>query len=349
MYYIYFLFFPLMNQKIKYFFSAFVVLLFITVGFYFWASSPNLNVSRYNDFGQHNNSIKNANDSVFSIVTYNLGYLSGMTNNLPVERPKSLFDENLKKVTTEFKKIDADILAFQEIDYDSKRSYHVNQQNEISRLGYNYYGQNINWDKKYVPFPYYPFSLHFGKILSGQSILSKYPILEQERIVLERNKKNPFYYDSFYIERLAQVCKIEIKDQVLVLINVHLEAYDQETRKKQMKYIKNLYLKYHNDYATILLGDFNSDIRYTDAAIDLLLDIKDLGCAAFDASNPENTFNSTSPDVRLDYIFYNKNFIRELDAQILKQFKIASDHLPLLLKFKFKDQLYANIRRQPTS
>ena len=338
-----------MNQRIKYFFIGFVALLFFIVGFYLWASSPNLSPSHYNDSGEYPYSNKSANDSTYSVITYNIGYLSGMTNNLPVERPKSLFDENLKKVILELEKIDADILAFQEIDYDSKRSYHVNQQNEISKLGYTYFGQNINWDKKYVPFPYYPFSRHFGKILSGQSILSKYPILENERIALERNTKNPFYYDSFYIERLAQVCKIKIKDQVLVLINVHLEAYDQETRKKQMKFIKKLYLKYRNDFPTILLGDFNSDIGYSDAAIDILLNIKDLGCAAFDTSNPENTFDSASPTERLDYIFYNKNFIEELDAEIQKQFKIASDHLPLLLKFKFKDQLYANIRRQPTS
>jgi len=338
-----------MNQKIKYFFVVFTALLFIIVGFYLWASSPNLSPSQYNDSGQSNHSNNSANDSVYSVITYNIGYLSGMTNNLPVERPKSLFDKNLKKVIDELGKINADILAFQEIDYDSKRSFHINQQNEISQLGYGFFGQNINWDKKYVPFPYYPFSLHFGKILSGQSILSKYPILENERIVLERNKKNPFYYDSFYIERLAQVCKIKIKDQILILINVHLEAFDQETRKKQMRYVKNLYLKYNNDFPTILLGDFNSDIRYSDAAIGLLLNTKDTGCAAFDASNPGNTFSSTSPKVRLDYIFYNKNFIEELDAQILKQFKIASDHLPLLLKFKFKDQLYANIRRQPNS
>ena len=338
-----------MHQKIKFFFIGFAGLFFVIVGFYFWASSPNLSSSQYNDSGQYSYTSNRTNDSVYSVITYNIGYLSGMTNNLPVDRPKSLFDQNLKNVISELKKINADMMALQEIDYDSKRSYHVNQQSEISKLGYTYYGQNINWDKKYVPFPYYPVSRHFGKIISGQSILSKYPILELERIPLERNAKNPFYYDSFYIERLAQVCKIKIRNQVLVLINVHLEAYDQETRKKQTKFVKNLYLKYHNDFPTILLGDFNSDIRYSDASIDLIMDIRDIGCAAFDSSKPENTFDSSTPNVRLDYIFYNKNFIHELDAQILKQFKIASDHLPLLLKFKFKDQLYANIRRQPNS
>ena len=338
-----------MNQKFKYFFLVFAGLFFVVVGFYFWASSPNISANKYNNSGHYDYSSSVSNDSVHSIITYNIGYLSGMTNNLPIERPKSLFVQNLNKVIYELKKTDADIVAFQEIDYDSKRSYYVNQQNELAKLGYTYYGQNINWDKKYVPFPYYPFSLHFGKILSGQSILSKYPIMDQERIALQRNAGNPFYYDSFYIDRLAQVCKIKIKDKTLVLINVHLEAYDRETRRKQMNQVKNLYIKYYQDFPTILLGDFNSDIHFEDAAINLLMNLSETGCAAFDASIAQNTFSSESPSERLDYIFFNKQFIKEVEATILTQFDLASDHLPLLMKFKFKDQLYANTRRQPTS
>ena len=63
-----------------------------------------------------------------------------MTNNLPLERPKYLFEENLNKVIYELKKIDADFIAFQEIDFASKRSYDINQQNEIAKLGYNFVG-----------------------------------------------------------------------------------------------------------------------------------------------------------------------------------------------------------------
>lgn len=337
-----------MNQKIKYFFIVLVGLLFLLVGFYFWASSPNLSAKEYDLIGNYDYPTSAANDSVYSIITYNLGYLSGMTNNLAIEMPKSLFDENLNKVIYELKKSDADIVAFQEIDYHSKRSYFVDQQKELGKLGYPYYGKNINWDKKYLPFPYFPISLHFGKVISGQSILSKYPIISQERIELKRDPSNPFYYDSFYIDRLAQVCKLKIQNKILVLINVHLEAYNQETRKEQMQQVKTIYSKYCNEFPTILLGDFNSDITYKDSAIKQLLNIPDIGCAAFETTNTQFTFSSANPTERLDYIFYNKNFIQNLDAKILEQFDIASDHLPLQMKFKFKDQFYANIKRQPT-
>jgi endonuclease/exonuclease/phosphatase family metal-dependent hydrolase len=339
-----------MKQKFKFFFIVFVGLFFVIVGFYFWASSPNLSLADYNVSGQYEMDASPPEiDSVFSVLTYNIGYLSGMTNNLPVEKPKALFQQNLNKVIYELKKVNADILAFQEIDYDSNRSYHVDQQFELSKLGYPYYGKSINWDKKYVPYPYYPFSMHFGRILSGQSILSKFPILETERIELTRNENNFFYYDSFYLDRLAQVSKIKILNQTLVLINVHLEAFDKATRMLQMRQVKNTYIKYYRKFPTILLGDFNSDVHFTDAGIEMLLKISDTGCAAFDRDKPQNTFSSEEPTERLDYIFYNKEFIQEIDAKVLEEFDMSSDHLPLFMKFKFKQLSNADLRQQPDS
>lgn len=338
-----------MKKIFKILFIVFVGFFFVLVGFYFWASSPNLAATQYHKLVTSDYQSDVSSDSVHSIITYNIGYLSGMTNNLPLEKPKSLFEQNLNKVIYELKKADADILAFQEIDYDSKRSHHVNQQNELAKLGYHFLGQAVNWDKKYVPFPYLPFSLHFGKVISGQSVLSKYPLIEEERIQLERDPENPFYYDSFYLDRLAQVVKIKIRDRILVLINVHLEAYNKETRARQMQKVKALYLNYYKDFPTILLGDFNSDIHFSDPSISVLLKLPNTGCSAFDPLNPENTFNSKAPTNRLDYIFYNEDFIEEISGKVLNQFQQASDHLPLQMKFKFKTKSYGTNRKQPDS
>ena len=156
-----------------------------------------------------------------------------MLNNLPVAIPESLQSANLQSVRAEIKKIDADILCFQEIDYESRRSFYVNQQDTIAKLGYNSWFQAVNWDKTYVPFPYFPISVNYGKIYSGQSVLSKFPIKDPERIVLEKVKDDPFYRTAFYLDRLAQVCKLEIEGRDLVLLNVHLEAFNSETRQNQ--------------------------------------------------------------------------------------------------------------------
>jgi len=327
-----------MNRLFRWLSIIVLFFIFILFGFYLWASSPNYSIKEYAKI-YHNDYPNNKDkDSTFSIVTYNIGYLSGLTNNTSTKKKKSFFDKNLQLVLDQFREIDADILAFQEIDYASKRSFDVNQQNEIAKLGYTYVGQTINWDKKYIPYPEFPISSHFGKILSGQSVLSKYKITNQDRFELERDKSNPFYYDAFYIDRLAQVVKISIQDKTLVLINVHLEAFNQETRLKQTKKVIEIYNTYKNLYPTILLGDFNSDLKFKNATINLLLDLPDLGSAVFNKNNYTKTFISLNPTERLDYIFYNKKFITFINGNVLTAFKQASDHLPLIMKFKFKQK-----------
>ncbi len=326
----------MLSKIIKLSFLLFVSILFALVGFYFWASSAKQSILEYTKLEHFNFPSKINNDSIFSIITYNIGYLSGMTNNLPIEKSKHLFDENMELALQNFEKHNADILAFQEIDFGSARSFEINQQNKIAEIGYNYVAQTINWDKNYVPFPEFPITMHFGKMLSGQSVLSKFPISEQERIPLQRNNKNPFYYDAFYLDRLAQIVKIKIKNQTIVIINVHLEAYDAETRKEQTKKIVKIYTKFSAKFPTILAGDFNSDISYDNASIQLIMDIPKIGNAVFNNQNLVKTFSSEKPTERLDYIFYNTNFIQFMDGSVLEEFKQASDHLPLKMVFKIK-------------
>lgn len=313
--------------------SIFVLLLIALVTFFFWASSTNHNESEYSQLIENNYSTNDDNDSVYSIITYNIGYLSGLTNNLPVPKPKELFGNNLKKVSQEFEKLNPDIICFQEIDYHSNRSYFVNQQEAIEKLGYNYVFQAVNWDVNYLPFPYYPIKYHFGETYSGQSILSKYPIKEQERIVLDRVENTSFLIDAFYLDRLAQVSKVILDGRTVILINVHFEAFDEETRTNHANYIINTYNKYKNDYPILIAGDFNSDVEYDNSAIQIILDLPSIKNAV---DTKEKTYPSISPTDRLDYIFYNEDFIELKSSSIITSFGDGSDHLPVIMEFKLK-------------
>ncbi len=324
-----------MRKALKFLMFLLIGIILSIIIFFFWASSPNYELEDYSKITTNNYPQKTDTDSIYSIVTYNIGYLSGMTNNRAIEKPKSLFDNNLKKVKTEFKLVNSDIIAFQEIDYASARSYKINQQNEIATLGYNYVAKAVNWDEKYVPFPYWPLSMHFGEMLSGQSIISKYPIKGHQRIVLERVKNNPFYRDALYLERLAQVATITIENKELVIINVHLEAFDKPTRIKQLNYVIDLFNQYKEKYPTILLGDFNSNPDDDDPAINKIFALKDIGNAAFGDSY-EYTFDSANLYKRIDYIFYTKNSIEYISGKVLTQLGQASDHLPVEMRFRLK-------------
>lgn len=315
-------------------FLALVLVAFLV--FFFWASSPTMDEKDYAKLIENDYSTTVSNDSIYSIVTYNVGYLSGMTNNRAVAKPKQLFDDNLKKVKEELKKVNPDIIAFQEIDYNASRSYEVNQEEEFSKLGYNYVAKGVNWDERYVPFPYWPPSMHFGKIISGQSILSKYELKDYERIVLERVPDNPFYRDALYLERLAQVVKVVLDGKEIVVINTHLEAFDKATRIKQLNHVIDIFKEHAETHPTILLGDFNSDPKYKDPAINKMFDLPGVGNVAFSKDNYDLTFDTKDPFERLDYIFYTENTIEYVSGKVLKNFEQASDHLPVVMKFKLK-------------
>ena len=308
---------------------------FLFVIFFFWASAPTLPFESYESVGKLENAMAPQNDSTFSIVTYNIGYLSGMTNNTTAEKPKSLFDGNLELVKSQVKKVNPDIIALQEIDYKANRSHFVNQETELVNLGYPFYATAINWDERYLPFPYWPPKMHFGKVISGQSIVSKYPLKDHKREVLQRVVDAPFYRDAFYLERLAQVAKVTLNGRDVVIINVHLEAFDKPTRMNQFKEIEAICQTYKDRFPVLLLGDFNSKYRDESSGIQSLLNNAELGCAAIDTTIG-NTYNSKDPHKRIDYIFYTKHSIEELEGRVLHEFGEASDHLPVHMKFRLK-------------
>ena len=315
--------------------TVLVLMLSFTV-FFFWASSPNLDEHSYAQLISKLEFKSESRDSVFSIITYNLGYLSGMTNNLPVDRNPDLFSNNLTRLSKRISVIDPDIIAFQEIDFNASRSYDIDQLNAVMDFGYPYAAKTINWDETYLPFPYGLPSKHFGKVISGQAITSKFEVLRQDRIVLTRPESTPWYRDAFYLERLAQVAKVIINDKEVVIINVHLEAYDEVARRKQAEEVLEIYEQYEKVCPTILLGDFNSAPGDDGSAINLFLNHEGLESAALSSGKYAGTFNSANPTERIDYIFYNSTFINYVDGEVLNEFGDISDHLPVIMEFKLK-------------
>jgi endonuclease/exonuclease/phosphatase family metal-dependent hydrolase len=288
--------------------------------------------------------LKTDSDSIFTLITYNIGYLSGMTNNLDLARNKEMFDGNLKLVEQAFEKYNPDFIALQEVDFGGSRAYEVNQFESLGKkLGFHQGGMAVNWDKKYVPFPYsISTENHFGNVLSGQGILSKYPISKHEVSVLERPSGNPFWYDLFYIDRLAQVAEVIIGSQKIYIINVHLEAFDKETRKKQTKVVLEKYKELAQQQTTFLVGDFNSEpseeVESAPTISTLLKESNLISACPEEFFNTAQSFSYPSdfPNKQIDYIFYDSTKVKSIAWEVLKTTSTASDHLPLMFKFRFK-------------
>lgn len=326
-------------KKILYLILTLVAIFFlVTTTFFLWASSPNHSTKDYSLLIEKELPVSLDEDSIYSIVTYNIGYLSGMTNNRPVIGEQSLYDENLKKTLHIFKGLNPDIICLQEIDFNSKRSFYVNQQEAIQNLGYGHAFQAVNWDEQYLPFPGSPLNTdtHYGDMYSGQSIISKFPLKDIERLVLERPETLPFYEDAFYLDRLVQQSTIEIEGKKVYVLNVHLEAFDKTARVKQVKRLVELVKGIIKDSPLLLVGDFNSNIEEEAASIHTIANLTGMAYARTGTISQSQTFPSDKPTKRLDYIFYNQKFIEMEQAKVLHEFNTASDHLPVMMSFRLK-------------
>ena len=322
-------------------FYILIPLLLFVLAFYVWGKSSSLSQEELHQVDVYSVSVKNSD--TITVMTYNLGYLSGMTNNLPVKPSKDLFDENQRLAQQLLDKYQPEIIGFQEIDYSSKRSYF---QNQADVLGDNYAAKvkSVNWDKKYVPFPYWPPSVHFGKMISGQAIFSMFPVNNSERIVLPGPEAAPFYYRAFYLDRLIQIAQLSIDGQNLVVMNVHLEAFDEQTRVLQAKEVMSVLEQYAQNYPVLLIGDFNarppfaSELVTEEQTMELFFDHPLLSSAIskdryLSKEDQHFTFDTDAPYEKLDYIFYTKEFIHPVAAATISEAGEISDHLPVTFTF----------------
>lgn len=311
------------------------------VAFFLWASSARLADVRYREILTYTETEAPPAGEPITIATYNIGYLSGLTNNQAIAPPQSLFEQNQATAIAALTAADPDIIAFQEIDLESRRSGYVNQLAAITEaLNIPFAALAINWDKHYVPFPYWPPAVQFGQILSGQALVSRYPIEANERYVLDKVASNPFYYNAFYLERVAQVSQLEIQDQKLTVINVHLEAFDSETRRRQSEFVRQLAETQAEETPVVLLGDFNSAVNReaegSDPTIQIFLD-SPVFTSALPTDGSAPTFPSDQPEYTLDYIFYTSDRLTLMDQGVIEQAAQASDHLPIQMTFRFRE------------
>lgn len=324
---------------------TFLVSLFILITiFYFWAIGSQYPEKDYSAINEFENERDYEVKDTFSLMTYNIGYLSDMTNNLAVERPASLFSVSFANISSLFDSYQADFIAFQEIDFNSDRSYNKNQYEDIAKeCGYGFGAMAINWDKNHVPFPYLPIRLQFGRILSGQAVLSKATIQSTSRLVLPKPESNPFYYNAFYLDRLAQMVWTQVGGDSLLIINVHFEAWDAPSREIQAEMVLEIYKKYENLHPIILTGDFNCSPPYSidandETTISTLINYPSISSVILKDRyllNPKAyfTFNSNKPYEKLDYIFYNNQYMNCIESEVIHTNLKISDHLPVYAKF----------------
>lgn len=240
------------------------LLLLVVIGFsvlvfaeYFPEDVENLNIE-----GEKSKELKK--DKTATIITYNLGYLSlDNTQDFFMDGGKSVRPKNATTVTKNLAAVksfienqNADIYLFQEVDTNAKRSYNINEYEQLKESfdGTSTFAYMFN--SLYIPYPIFN---TVGHVESGVMTLIKYNVKEATRIALPSAYSWPKRAVMYKNCLLEQRVSIEDSDKELVLYNVHLDAYGKENGKTDQLniLISKMKEEYEKGNYVIAGGDFN--------------------------------------------------------------------------------------------
>ena len=206
-----------------------------------------------------------------TLVSWNIGYGAlGDNADFFMDGGKSVMtadkdrlDENLDGIVKTLQEADADLVLLQEVDINSSRSHGTDEREILKQAmpdGKDAFAYNFN--ALYVPYPLPP----IGHVESGLYTLSKADVREAVRFSLPC----PFSWPVRIVnlKRCLLVSRIPLADtdKELVVINLHLEAYDDGAGKEAQtnKLLEVLQNERDKGNYVIAAGDFNqqfSDVK----------------------------------------------------------------------------------------
>lgn len=172
-------------------------------------------------------------------------------------RPRSEEDvrANLNGILSELVRQNVDIYLLQDVDFDSWRSYYTNQADTYRHgLSLNM-ACAYNFKCEFVPYPWPP----LGKVESGLVTFTGLNVTEATRESLPVPFSWPVSMANLKRCLLIERVPVEGTDRELVIINLHLEAYDDgEGKRAQTEQLMQiLAAEYRNGNYVIAGGDFN--------------------------------------------------------------------------------------------
>ena len=201
--------------------------------------------------------------STFTVLTWNVGYCGlGAESDFFMDGGKSvrpdsshLIAKNLSGIQGFLSGRDPDFILLQEVDADSKRSYGVDEVSALREKLARPSVYALNYSCKYVPYPLPT----IGRVQSGLLTFSRWGIAEASRISLPC----PFSWpvSTANLKRCLLISRIPIrgKDAELVLVNLHVEAYDDgEGKLAQSEQLRTfLQEEYQKGNYVVAGGDWN--------------------------------------------------------------------------------------------
>ncbi|MBN2572708.1 MAG: endonuclease/exonuclease/phosphatase family protein, partial [Ignavibacteriales bacterium] len=164
-------------------------------------------------------------------------------------------------------------------------------------------------------------AMYFSNGEYGNAILSKYTFLKTRNVLLPQ------------IVGSEPRCAVEVvsvlsSGDTIAIISTHLDHSKDETdRIEQAKMLNKIFTA--NKYPTILAGDLNATPNSNPINI-----LEEVWNSSYDQNNPEPTFPSNGPRVKIDYVMtYPNDKWKVIETKVIKD-SIASDHCAYLVILK---------------
>jgi endonuclease/exonuclease/phosphatase family metal-dependent hydrolase len=200
----------------------------------------------------------------YSVLIWNIGYC-GLGEDMDffydggtrMRTSEEITKMNLNKIGNFLLRSDADFVLLQEVDVNSKRSYHINEKDTLQNNLFEHKGfYTQNYNVKFVPMP---FTNPMGKVNSGLFTLSKYEPTQVDRYAYKSEFSWP--KNVFMLDRCFMVNRYPVNNgKELLIINTHNSAYDLkgDLLKKEMNLLKIfIETEYKKGNYVLVGGDWN--------------------------------------------------------------------------------------------
>ncbi|TVP76815.1 MAG: endonuclease [Puniceicoccaceae bacterium] len=256
------------------------------------------------------------------VLTLNIAHGRGLSPYQGFHSQKGI-ERGLHRVARLLKKVDAHIVALQEVDEDShwnRRIHLLDFLQQAAGYAHAYLGVHNRRGGK-LPLAY------------GNGLLTRFPILHAE-------------HEAFGQASLGEkgfVCaELETAQGILPVVNVHLDYRSRLRRIEQIEHlIQFLDNKHYTSEGTphlspIVCGDFNSRSgKPTDAVRHLFKYLQEqCDYQLHPTGRGSGTFPSPLPVHGLDFIFVPPSYVVH-SARVLRSY--VSDHRPVLVEMRIKN------------
>lgn len=171
--------------------------------------------------------------------------------------------ENIQSFIKTLTALNSDFFLLQEVDQKARRSYYVNEYNMFNEALSEY--ESVFATNYKVPFVPVPLTKPYGYVHSGIATFSKYSG-EHTRFQFPGKEKWP--RQLALLDRCFIESKYAVGDKELLVINVHMSAYDAggTIREQQVAYLKTYLKEKYTEGAYIIVGgDFNHELPGTNS------------------------------------------------------------------------------------